>query len=153
MLPLNFLTINILIHFNLITYEGNLDSLVNILTICETEALKFNSRHLGLKWFEMLVRITTQHGDMSNSGYFDVPDVLFCLFTGVFHPLITNAFRYALKSNDFEGLITAKRLVFHLSMDNVDIQLLRFKLLIDVIGHDLFNATTTCAQLGIWVVF
>ncbi|KAI9555626.1 hypothetical protein GHT06_018141 [Daphnia sinensis] len=113
-----------LTHWNPSEYV-NLESLTCILTLGQTEAMKLNCRYLALKWFRILVKITCIHGGPSS--------------------VVVNAIRYALSLNSSQGLLTLSEI--YCDIQNFDIHILRFKLLVAVLSGDSSNATKLCLEL------
>lgn len=128
--------------------SANLESLSNILSMAETEAVQLRSRHLAYKWFRVLVRISRRHGTMRHfkcTLCYSIRVVI----KGSRTSLYINALRYALSQNTAEGFLAAKQLFDEeLSDTELNIQLYRFKLLISVLDENQPEAVVTWLKLG-----
>lgn len=130
-----------------------MESLNRILNVGQAVAVQLQSRHLAFKWFRTLVKLTHRFGkhiaSMNELGLLKFL-LLFKLSTkGGQTSVIFNALRYSLAANSLEGFIAAKELFDEeLSRFESNVQLHRFKLLVDVLHGNLANATATWLQLG-----
>ncbi|XP_046437036.1 uncharacterized protein LOC124188446 [Daphnia pulex] len=108
----------------------NSESMKCIFALAEAQAINLKSHYLALKWFQTLAKISRIHGGPSS--------------------VVANAIRYSLSLNSDQGLLAAKQIFDSgIPLADLDIQLLRFRLLVAALDEDLTKANETCLELDV----